>query len=70
MNIAILIPELAGGGAERTSQIVGNYYAEHGNKVYYFLANTRERQDYSVLGKVIRTNIETCTSNRFNVFVT
>lgn len=66
MNIAILIPELAGGGAERTSQIVGNYYAEHGNKVYYFLANTRERQDYSVLGKVIRTNIETCTSNRFN----
>ena len=38
MNIAILIPELGGGGAERVAQILGDYYVEKGNNVYYFIA--------------------------------
>ena len=62
MNIAILIPELAGGGAERTAQILGDYYVEQGDKVYYFLANTNEKQDYNVKGKIINTNIKTCVN--------
>lgn len=58
MNIAILIPSLGGGGAERASQILGNYYVEQGNNVYYFLADTKEEQDYSVKGQIIHTNID------------
>lgn len=60
MNIAILIPELGGGGAERVAQIVGDYYVEHGNKVMYFLQNTSIKQDYPVKGKVIKTKIQSC----------
>ena len=59
MNIAILIPELGGGGAERVAQILGNYYVKHNNKVYYFLADSTVKQDYPVEGKIIKTNIST-----------
>lgn len=58
MNIAILIPSLGGGGAERASQILGNYYVEQGYKVYYFLADTKDRQDYWVKGRIIQTDID------------
>lgn len=61
MNIAILIPSLGGGGAERAAQLIGNYYVEKGNNVYFFLAE--EKQDYPVKGKVIRTNIKRCMEN-------
>ncbi len=60
MNIAILIPELGGGGAERVAQILGDYYVEKGNNVYYFIADTNIKQDYSVMGKIIQTNIKSC----------
>ena len=60
MNIAILIPELGGGGAERVAQILGNYYVEKGNKVYYFIADTDIKQDYLVNGTILQTNIESC----------
>lgn len=60
MNIAILIPELGGGGAERVAQILGNYYVEKGNKVYYFIADTNIKQDYPVKGEIIQTNIKSC----------
>ena len=63
MNIAILIPELGGGGAERVSQIVGDYYVEKGHNVYYFLADMAVRQVYTVKGKVIHTGIKSCTEN-------
>lgn len=63
MNIAILIPELGGGGAERVSQTIGNYYVEKGHNVYYFLADMAVRQVYPVKGKVIHTGIKSCTEN-------
>lgn len=60
MNIAILIPELGGGGAERVAQMLGDYYMDQGNRVFYFLPDTIVRQDYSVKGKVIKTSIQSC----------
>ena len=48
MNIGILIPELGGGGAERASQILGNYFIEGGNRVFYFLLDTNVKQEYLV----------------------
>lgn len=66
MNIAILIPELGGGGAERVAQILGDYYVEKGNNVYYFIADTNTKQDYFVKGVIIRTNIESCMKEEFN----
>lgn len=66
MNIAILIPELGGGGAERVAQILGNYYVKHNNKVYYFLADSTVKQDYPVEGKIIKTNIHSCLCNTSN----
>ncbi len=66
MNIAIMIPTLSGGGAERVAQILGNYYVERGNKIYYFIADADIKQDYLVKGKIIQTNIKSCMSGVFN----
>lgn len=57
MNIAILIPELEGGGAERVASLIGNYYIEQGHHVYYFLSKNSKRCIYDVKGKIIRTEI-------------
>lgn len=62
MNIAILIHALGGGGAERVAQIIGDYYVENGNNVYYFLGDTSVEQVYPVKGKVINTGVKSCTS--------
>ncbi len=66
MNIALLIPELGGGGAERVAQILGNYYVEKGNKVYYFIADTNVEQDYFVKGEIIQSGIKRCMYGRKN----
>lgn len=63
MNIALLIPTLSGGGAERVAQIIGDYYVEEGNNVYYFLAGTSAEQVYPVKGQVIHTGIKCCLQN-------
>ncbi len=63
MNIALLIPTLSGGGAERVAQIIGDYYIEKGNNVYYFLAGTSAEQVYPVKGQVIQTGIRCCLHN-------
>lgn len=63
MNIAIIIPELGGGGAERVAQIVGNYYVEKGENVYYFLMETGIKQVYSVKGRIVQTGIKSCMEN-------
>lgn len=57
INIAILIPELEGGGAERVASLVGNYYVGKGHNVYYFLAKDKNKCVYEVYGKVINTEI-------------
>lgn len=66
MNIAILIPELGGGGAERVAQIVGDYYVKKGNKVYYFLADTDVEQVYPVDGTIVQTSIKSCMEGKTN----
>lgn len=58
MNIAILIPSLGGGGAERVAQIIGDYYFEKGEKIYYFLADNLVKQVYPVKGQIINTGIK------------
>ncbi|MBD5549024.1 MAG: glycosyltransferase [Lachnospiraceae bacterium] len=65
MNIGILIPELGGGGAERVASILGDYYTERGDKVYYFIADMNVKQDYPVKGEIINTNIKSCMSGEF-----
>lgn len=60
MNIAILIPELGGGGAERVAQILGNYYIEQGENVFYFLQDLSVKQDYPVKGRIVKTEIRSC----------
>lgn len=64
MNIAILIQTLGGGGAERVAQIIGDYFVDKGNEVYYFLGDTSVKQVYPVKGKVINTGVKTCISGK------
>lgn len=63
MNIAILIPSLSGGGAERVAAIIGDYYTNKGHKVYYFLGNTGLRKRYDVKGIVVNTGIVNSYNN-------
>jgi len=57
MNIAILISSLSGGGAERVAQRIGDYYADRGENVFYFVGDFVLKQDYEVKGKIINTGI-------------
>lgn len=57
MNIAILIQELEGGGAERVASLIGNYYIEQGQNVYYFISKNSKKCAYEVKGEIIRTEI-------------
>lgn len=63
MNIAILIPELGGGGAERVAQRLGKYYTEQGDHVFYFLLDTHQRRVLDVAGEIIDTGLPSCISN-------
>lgn len=60
MNIAILIPTLACGGAERVAQTIGDFYVKKGYRVYYFIAEMDLEQDYLVKGTVVNTAIRSC----------
>ncbi len=62
MNIAILIPSLGGGGAERVAQKLGDHYFDKGNRVYYFILNDHIRQAYTVKGEIVQTGIEPATA--------
>lgn len=57
MNIALLLPSLGGGGAERVAQQLGDYYTEKGDNVYYFLGKTNKKKDYDVKGIIVHTGI-------------
>lgn len=63
MNIAILIPELSGGGAQRVAQTIGNYYTDKGYNVYYFVGDNNVKQDYLVKGNIVHTKIKSCMSD-------
>lgn len=57
MNIAILIPALGGGGAERIAQKLGDHYVDAGDNVYYFLLNDHGRTAYDVKGQIVNTGV-------------
>lgn len=67
MNIAILIPELEGGGAERRAGVIGSYYASRGHNVYYFLANNRKKNVYEIKGSIINTEIPIDDDSAFDI---
>ena len=67
MNIAILIPELGGGGAEHVAKILGDCYVDRGNKVYYFIGDMSVKQDYVVKGQIIQTGIKSCMDDDLSV---
>lgn len=57
MNIAILVPTLAMGGAERAASYIGSYYYGKGHEVYYFLFANCGYPAFSVNGKIVKTHI-------------
>lgn len=69
MNIAILIPSLTGGGAERVASIVGGYYSDKGHRVYYFLGNVRLRKRYDIKGTIVNTGIVNSYDNTIDSLV-
>ena len=64
MNIAILISELGGGGAERVAKKLGDYYSERGENIFYFLGDSNTKNVYNVSGKIIQTGIKPISSER------
>ena len=61
MNIAILIPELGGGGAEHMAKVLGEYYAARGENVFYFLGDFGVHAVYQVPGTVVKTHLPSLT---------
>ena len=62
MNIAILISQLSGGGAERIAKVLGDYYWERGENVYYFLGDYPQESVYSVNGEIVHTHVKPFSS--------
>ena len=58
MNIAIIIPDLSGGGAERIATRISDNFYEHGNDVYVFLLKAGAICEYKTKAKVIRLNFD------------
>lgn len=53
MNIAILIPTLAYGGAERVAAELSKYFSNNGNNIYIF-TEARRSEKYDFTGKIIQ----------------
>ena len=66
MNIAILISQLSGGGAERIAKVLGDYYWERGENVYYFLGDYPQESVYSVNGEIVHTHVKPFSSSRLS----
>lgn len=54
-NIAIIIPSLSGGGAERVASVLSEYFSKN-NKVYLFLEKMDYKTAYPFLGEIIYTS--------------
>ena len=57
MNIAILVPSLGIGGAERVAAFLGNYYYEKGHHVFYFLLAGCGRAAFQAEGTIVKTHV-------------
>lgn len=53
-NIAILIPGLSGGGAERVAARLSLYFTQQGWNVYYFVDQRKRGEEYFHKGKVVQ----------------
>lgn len=62
VNIAILIPTLGGGGAERVASAIGNFLQVQGNNVYFFLSRETKNNKYNVMGEIVNIDIDLDTS--------
>ena len=62
MNVAILIPELLRGGAERAAKTLGDYLVGRGHRVYYFLFHepAAGTGTYEVRGEVVCLGLAHC----------
>ncbi len=56
-NVAIILPSLFGGGAERTAQTIGDYYFDLGYKVFYFLFENTRKKAYEVKGEIVHMGL-------------
>lgn len=56
-RIAIIIPQLNHGGAERVAANIGVYFEDIGCEVIYFVAKRNEETDYEHVGKVVQVPI-------------
>ncbi len=66
MNLALIIPEIEYGGAQRSAQMLGNYYFEKGYKVYYFLLEKGKNVSYEIKGTIIYVDNVTRYVNTVN----
>lgn len=66
MNIAILVPTLTVGGAERAAAFIGSYYYDQGHQVYYFLLGNCGHPAFPVKGKIVRTHVFAFLSENSN----
>lgn len=57
MNIAILVPSLGIGGAERVAAFLGNYYYEKGYHVFYFLLANCGKSFFPAKGTIVKTHV-------------
>ena len=57
MNIAILIPTLGMGGAERAAVQIGSYYHDRGDQIYYFLFANCGQIFFPTKGKIVKTHV-------------
>lgn len=70
MNIAILIPTLAYGGAERVAAEVSKYFSKNGHNIYIF-TEARRSEKYDFAGQIIRLkNSDGCYSDFTNWYGT
>ena len=53
MNVAIIIPSLGFGGAERAAQLLGGHLSCSGHSISYFLTEPKKDQAYGVMGQVV-----------------
>lgn len=57
MNIAILVPSLGMGGAERVAAFIGDHYFEKGHNVYYFFLANCGRVFFPAEGEIVKTHV-------------
>ncbi len=53
MNIALLLPTLNGGGAERVASELSKYFTQEGHHVFVFTGE-RTKNDYTFKGKIVK----------------